>query len=103
MKENPGQAALEEAADKEKMVEVGGGEKFPFPSLTNLTKLDFCLLFIFQNHDFRFGYKISPLLATPSLHSVPCLSRLPNEKLVISVPPWEKKNNKTVQVPNSNS
>lgn len=79
MKENPGQAALEEAADKEKMVEVGGGERFPFPSLTNLTKLDFCLLFIFQNHDFRFGYKISPSLATPSLHSVPCLSRLPNE------------------------
>lgn len=79
MKENLGQAALEKAADKEKMVEVGGGERFPLPSLTNLTKLDFCLLFIFQNHDFRFDYKISPLLTTPSLHSVPCLSRLPNE------------------------
>lgn len=31
MKENPGQAAFEEAADKEKMVEVGGGERFLFP------------------------------------------------------------------------
>ena len=101
MKENPGQAALEEAADKEKMVEVGGGERFPFPSLTNLTKLDFCFLFIFQNNNLRFGYKTSPLLLTLSLHSAPCLSRLPNETGGLDI--TMEKNNKIVHVPNSNS
>lgn len=61
------------------MVEVGVGKRFPSSSPTNLTKLDFCLLFIFQNHDFRCGFKISPLLTTHSQHSGPCLSRVLNE------------------------
>lgn len=56
MKENLGQAALEEAADRENGGGRGWGE-VPFPSLNNLTKLYLCFLLNFQNNNFRFGYK----------------------------------------------
>lgn len=72
------QTALEEAANKEKMVAVEGGEdgeRFPSSSSTNLTELDSRLFFIFQNRDFKFGYKIAPYL----LHSVSF--KLPLEQL----------------------
>lgn len=93
------QAALEEAANKEKMVAVRGGERFPSPSPINLTELDFCLFFIFQNHDFRFGYKIAPsLLHTAALISL--LSRVLNETGSLNST-MTKNNNKIVHAPNS--
>lgn len=57
----------------------------------------FHLLFLIQNHDFRYGFKISPLLCLPSPHSVSCLSGVPKETGALD-PTINKNKNEVVHV-----